>query len=87
MFNPISNNEKKFLLSNLTNNLRSDERKLLDYREIKLTKLRENGQIQLELGKTLIISQVFAKLINTTNDRPNEGVIVFSVNSIILKID
>jgi exosome complex component RRP45 len=87
MFNPISNNEKKFLLSNLTNNLRSDERKLLDYREIKLTKLRENGQIQLELGKTLIISQVFAKLINTTKDRPNEGVIVFSVNSIILKID
>ena len=79
MFNPISTNEKKFILSNLLNQTREDSRKLLDYRNIKITKLKENGQIQIELGNTLIISQVFAKLINTTNDRPNEGVIVFSV--------
>lgn len=80
MFNQLSSNEKNFILSNLKNEIRLDDRKHLDYRELKLTKLKENGQIQLELGKTLIISQVFAKLINATDDRPNEGVIVFSVN-------
>lgn len=80
MFNNLSNNEKNFLLTCLKNEQREDERKLLEYRNIKLTKLKENGQIQLQIGQTLIISQVFAKLINITNDRPNEGVIVFSVN-------
>jgi len=79
MFNQLSSNEKKFILSNLKNEIRLDDRNHLDYRDIKLTKLKENGQIQLELGKTLIISQVFAKLLNTSEDRPNEGVIVFSV--------
>lgn len=80
MFSPLSNNEKAFTRINLLNQFREDSRKLNDYREIKLTKLKENGQIQLEIGKTLIITQVFAKLINATADRPNEGVIVFSVN-------
>jgi exosome complex component RRP45 len=79
MFNQLSSNEKNFILSNLKNEIRLDDRKHLDYRDIKLTKLKENGQIQTEIGKTLIISQVFAKLINTTEDRPNEGIIVFSV--------
>lgn len=79
MFNPLSNNEKKFIQDNLLNDFREDSRKLNEYRNIKLTKLNENGQIQLEIGNTLIITQVFAKLINATSDRPNEGVIVFSV--------
>lgn len=79
MFSPLSNNEKKFVITNLIDNFREDSRKMNEYRNIKLTKLKENGQIQLEIGNTLIITQVFAKLINATSDRPNEGVIVFSV--------
>lgn len=87
MFSPLSNNEKKFVITNLIDNFREDSRKMNEYRKIELTKLKENGQIQLEIGKTLIITQVYAKLINTTNDRPNEGVIVFSVlNKIIYLI-
>jgi len=83
MFTPLSNNEKNFILTNLINDFRDDSRKINEYRKIKLTKLKENGQIQIEIGNTLIIAQVFAKLINATNDRPNEGVIVFSVNIIL----
>jgi len=33
----------------------------------------------LKLGETIILSQVFAKLINPGTDRQNEGVIVFNV--------
>jgi len=80
MFNTISNNEKEFLLSNLIkNSLREGRRELEDYREIKIKKLELNGQVEVKIGKTMIISQIFAKLIFPQIDRPNEGSVVFSV--------
>jgi exosome complex RNA-binding protein Rrp42 (RNase PH superfamily) len=80
MFNPISNNEKQFILENLVkNNIREGERGSEDYRNISIKKLDENGQCEVKLGDTLIISQIFAKLVNPNKERPNEGIIVFSV--------
>jgi exosome complex RNA-binding protein Rrp42 (RNase PH superfamily) len=83
MFNPISNVQKQFLLSELINNqTREDKRDVEDFREISIKKLEDNGQIELKIGKTLVISQIFAKLISPNKDRANEGVVVFSVCNI-----
>jgi exosome complex RNA-binding protein Rrp42 (RNase PH superfamily) len=79
MFNIISNSEKEFLLKYLKEDKRLDDRGLEDYRKIKITKLDENGQIETKLGNTLVISQIFAKLVAPNKERPSEGVIVFSV--------
>lgn len=80
MFNPISNNEKQFLLNNLIkHNFREGRRGLEEFRDIKIRKLDENGQVEIKIGNTLVISQIFAKLITPNKERPNEGVIVFSV--------
>lgn len=79
MFNPLSNNEKSFILTNLRKNTREDGRDVEEFRKISITKLTENGQIELKLGNSLIISQIFAKLVCPNKDRPNDGVIVFSV--------
>jgi exosome complex RNA-binding protein Rrp42 (RNase PH superfamily) len=80
MFNPISNIEKNFLLKNLIKGIREDERSLDSYRNISIKKLAENGQVQVKIGNTLIISQVFAKLVVPIKERPNEGSALFSVN-------
>ena len=81
MFNPISNIQKQFLLSDLINNQkRDDKRGIEDFRDISIKKLEENGQVELKIGKTLVISQIFAKLITPNKERGNEGVIVFSVS-------
>lgn len=81
MFNPISNNERQFILSYLkTKELREDNRREDEYRTISIKKLKENGQIEVKFGKTLIISQIFAKLVSPNADRPNEGIIVFSLD-------
>jgi exosome complex RNA-binding protein Rrp42 (RNase PH superfamily) len=80
MFNPIATIQSQFLLSELINNkIREDKRGIQDFREISIKKLEENGQVELKIGKTLVISQIFAKLITPNQDRANEGVIVFSV--------
>jgi exosome complex RNA-binding protein Rrp42 (RNase PH superfamily) len=80
MFNPIANNQKQFLLSELINNAtREEKRGIEDFRNISIKKMEDNGQVELKLGKTLVISQIFAKLITPNQDRANEGVIVFSV--------
>ena len=82
MFNPISNNEKQFILQSLIkSNLREGRRGMEEYRQIKIRKLEENGQVEVRLGETLVIAQIFAKMIAPSKERPNEGVIVFSVDS------
>ena len=80
MFNIISNSEKEFILKYLKDDKRIDGRGVEDYRDIKITKLDENGQIETKLGNTLVISQIFAKLVSPNKERPSEGIIVFSVN-------
>ncbi len=94
MFNTISNNERQFLLNNLScetgpirnvkrsKNNKDDPTEL--YRKISIKKLKENGQVELKIGDTMIISQIFAKLTPPQNDRPNEGYVAFSVSTIYI---
>jgi len=79
MFNPLSNNERNFIDNCFKEEIRIDGRNKNDHRNIIIEKKEENGQIYLKLGETIILSQVFAKLINPGTDRQNEGVIVFNV--------
>lgn len=80
MFNPISNNEKQFILQNLIKtSFREGKRDAEEYRRINIRKLKENGQVETKIGNTMVIAQIFAKLICPGKDRPNEGIIVFSV--------
>ena len=79
MFNIISNTDKERILSNINDNKRSHTRGFEEFRNIDITKLDTNGQIQTKIGNTLIISQIFSKLISPNKERPSEGVIVFSV--------
>lgn len=85
MFNPISNNQKNFLLENLIKNeSREDEREYEEYRRINIRKLEESGQCEVKIGNTMVISQIFAKLVCPNKERPNEGIIVFSVKLFII---
>jgi exosome complex RNA-binding protein Rrp42 (RNase PH superfamily) len=52
---------------------------LEDFREISIKKLEENGQVEVKIGNTLVISQIFSKIITPNKERANEGVIVFTV--------
>jgi exosome complex RNA-binding protein Rrp42 (RNase PH superfamily) len=85
MFNIVSNSEKQFFQNNFKNDIRMDKRALDSFRNIKLTLLDENGQVETKLGNTLVISQVFCKLISPNKDRPSEGVIVFTVDTNALR--
>ena len=59
MFNLISTNEKNFLLRRLNNEppFREDKRNTITFRDISLRKLPSNGQIEVKIGNTLVISQ------------------------------
>ncbi len=83
MFNPLATIQKQNILTNLIKNeKREDRRGIEDFRDISLSKLEDNGQIETKIGNTRVISQIFAKLICPNKDRTNEGVIVFSVGII-----
>jgi exosome complex RNA-binding protein Rrp42 (RNase PH superfamily) len=81
MFNIVSNTEKQFFQNHLNNGQRIDGRDLENYRDIVLTKLGENGQVETRIGNTLVISQIFCKLISPNRERPGEGVIVFTIDT------
>ena len=87
MFNIISTNEKNFLMRRLLSEqvIREDKRDALSYRNISIRKLFSNGQIEVRIGKTIVISQIYAKLSTPYIDRPNEGIVVFSVDTYHIK--
>ena len=87
MFNLISTNEKNFLLRRLNNEppFREDKRDTITYRDISLRKLPSNGQIEVKIGNTLVISQIFAKLTSPYTDRPTEGRVAFSIDTYHIK--
>lgn len=87
MFNIISTNEKNFLLRRLLTEplFREGKRDALSYRDISIRKLFSNGQVEVRIGNTLVISQIYAKLTTPYIDRPNEGIVVFSVDTYHIK--
>jgi exosome complex RNA-binding protein Rrp42 (RNase PH superfamily) len=85
MFNIVSQIEKNFFINHLKSELRVDGREPDGYRNISITKLDENGQVETKIGNTMVISQVFCKLIAPHKERPSEGVIVFTIDTNALR--
>ncbi len=90
MFSIISNNTKEYLLQRLKDETgvpREDNRTHDKYRKISITPLTKNlnSPIEVKIGETLIISQIYSKLTSPYIDKPNEGIISFSIDTNYLK--
>ena len=81
MFSVISNIEKEFLIDQLMNGERSDNRLFDDYREITFEKLEQNGQCQVTLGETKVMCNIFSSLITPSPEKQSEGLILFNVDA------
>jgi exosome complex RNA-binding protein Rrp42 (RNase PH superfamily) len=78
----ISLNEKQFLLESLSNNLRSDGRKLMDIRNINVNFERYDSKsvAEIQLGKTKVVSVVTAEVVAPLENRLDEGILRVNVD-------
>ncbi|XP_006456575.1 hypothetical protein AGABI2DRAFT_228615 [Agaricus bisporus var. bisporus H97] len=65
--------EKEFLYASLKESLRLDGRSLLQQRKLEFRFGPELGYVECNLGKTMVIAQVDAKMVKPTPERPFEG--------------
>jgi len=91
MFTPISNNTKNFLISlfSLETPQREDNRSLDSFRNINIKRLTDtfNSPYEIKIGNTTIISQIYCKLVSPYIDKPNEGIINFSIDTNYLRFN
>ena len=92
MFSIISNNTKEYLIQRLKDETgipREDGRDKDTYRNINIRLLTNNlnSPIEVKIGNTIIISQIYSKLTSPFIDKPNEGIISFSIDTNHLKPD
>ncbi|KAL0906366.1 hypothetical protein M5K25_024856 [Dendrobium thyrsiflorum] len=66
-------NEKKFIETALSKNIRVDGRSPVDYRQLTIKFGREDGSSEVQLGETHVIGFVSGQIIQPYRDRPNEG--------------
>ncbi|XP_020684891.1 exosome complex component RRP45B isoform X2 [Dendrobium catenatum] len=66
-------NEKKFIESALSKNIRVDGRSPVDYRQLTIKFGREDGSSEVQLGETHVIGLVSGQIVQPYRDRPNEG--------------
>lgn len=85
MYSLIPTIEKNYIKECLNKGIRKDNRKLSSYRNINIKKLKDNGQIMVSLGNSTVISQLYVSLVTPNEDRPNEGIVLFNVDSQNLK--
>ena len=85
MFTIMSSTQRKFIIDNLNDNIRFENRPIDSYRNIQIKKLSENGQVLINIGNTSIMVQIFSSLTSPSKDRPSEGNIVFTVDTNHLK--
>ena len=75
---PIGKIEQKGIVDLLAKGLRIDERKLTDYRDLKIeTGLvqKANGSAMVNLGKTKVMTGIKIELGKPFPDTPNQGVL------------
>ncbi|KAJ3432875.1 EXOSOME COMPLEX EXONUCLEASE RIBOSOMAL RNA PROCESSING PROTEIN [Anaeramoeba flamelloides] len=78
----ISGFERRFIVSGLKENIRSDGREMFDYRDITLQTgnlPQTNGSSLFKLGNTHIITGVKVEIGEPLKDHPNEGRLEISV--------
>ncbi|KAI0492424.1 hypothetical protein KFK09_026696 [Dendrobium nobile] len=66
-------NEKKFIETALSKNIRVDGRSPVDYRQLTIKFGREDGSSEVQLGETHVIGLVSGQIVQPYRDRPNEG--------------
>ncbi len=77
---PISNNEKAFILRALeTDSLRMDGRRPDQPRPLAIELGTEPGSVEVSMGKTKVAAAVTAELVEPFADRPSEGNLLFQV--------
>lgn len=81
----ISKIEKDFQNACLDQGIRLDDRDFETFRDISIKKLSENGQVQVNIGKTSAICQIHSSLISPHSDKPGEGILIFTTDTSNLK--
>ncbi|XP_077427736.1 exosome complex component RRP45 isoform X2 [Vanacampus margaritifer] len=76
---PLSNCERDFLLKAIQEKKRLDGRETYDYRKLKIMFGTDYGCCFVELGKTRVMAQVSGELVAPKDNRPNEGIMFFSL--------
>lgn len=69
----MSINEKKFIETALSKNIRVDGRSPFDYRQLTIKFGREDGSSEVQLGETHVIGFVSGQIVQPYRDRPHEG--------------
>lgn len=85
MFSMINKIEKDYVVECLKQKIRQDQRDFMSYRDIVLKKLYENGQVQCQIGKTNVLSQIFSSIVSPLPDKPTEGFVIFNIDTYNLK--
>lgn len=76
---------KEFLEVALEEGIRLDNRLFESFRHISIKKLDKNGHVQVQIGNTICVCYINSSLISPQCDKPNEGQIVFNVDTSHLK--
>ncbi|XP_041838420.1 exosome complex component RRP45 [Melanotaenia boesemani] len=76
---PLSNCERDFLLKAIEEKKRIDGRQTYDYRKIKISFGTDYGCCFVDLGQTRVMAQVSCELVSPKENRPNEGIMFFSI--------
>ncbi|XP_077381598.1 exosome complex component RRP45 [Festucalex cinctus] len=76
---PLSNCERDFLLKAIQEKKRLDGRETYDYRKLKIMFGTDYGCCFVEVGKTRVMAQVSCELVAPKDNRPNEGIMFFSI--------
>ncbi len=77
--------EREFVEIALNQEIRLDNRAFEEYRDIKIRKMGENGQVMASIGESRVIAGINSSLVSPQNDKPGEGLIIFSVDTSNLK--
>ena len=74
MFKPNSKNDSEFVLESLKTGLRLDGRAPLEYRDLSFAFGREDGQVMVQLGKTIIYTTLSTVIVDPFVERAREGI-------------
>ncbi|KAM1007739.1 hypothetical protein EV1_004233 [Malus domestica] len=68
-------NHKKFIETALLADLRADDRRPFDCRNLTIKFGKEEGSAEVQLGQTNVMAIITAQLVQPYRDRPNDGIL------------
>ncbi|CEP21938.1 unnamed protein product [Cyberlindnera jadinii] len=73
-----SANEKAFIIDALTQGVRTDGRKLDEYRDVKISLGSQYGSVDVTMGETRVLCRISSEIVAPYEDRPFEGLFTVS---------